>query len=194
MSLIDQFERDTKNFLETHPIHVHEECDQQLQKGVRKFTLREHRIAPMVELCPLAKGRAIKAHWLPWQTHGTASMELTTDETHIFFTSELSGCRITIELQDTRVLLAHFAGNIDKGGVGRNRAEKELFQGRPRRRLTQCEHYPDKWAFVVGNYTEKRGWRFAAQINSSTYGQDGGLRSVRFIQLLNMDHWKLVNV
>lgn len=192
MGLVEEFGKNPHKFFRDHPIHVHEDCDTELPQGVQRFSLVGTG-SSVVELHPYnGKGKGIKAYWLPWAPKGATSMELRKEQAHIFFTSELTGCRFTVhDFGDGHVKVAHLAGNIEVprpvgkpagGSVGRDRAEAEIFGGRDaaRRRLTcgnlrredlNTQSYGQNWAFVVGNYTDETGWKFIAQVNTGV-GKD----------------------
>ena len=176
MSLIEELAQSARTFLANHPIHVDPGCDA-LPQGVHRFGLAQGS-GSMVVLQPHdGRGKAIKAHWLPWASEGATTMVLAPDQTHIFFTSEMSGCRFTYEEQpDGRVRVAHLAGNIKvakptgkgeyTGGFGRNKAQDVMFGPGPHpllRSLSYTEYGPN-WAFVVGNFAGGH-WKFVAQIN-----------------------------
>jgi hypothetical protein len=191
MSLIDDLGTNPKAFLRKYPITVHADCNALFEKGVRRFTLKRGD-GNAVLLLPHNKGggRAIKAHWLPWKNKSYSCMNISSKETSIFFTSEMSGCRLSVaRISDEEFKVAHLAGNMPRQAFDRDQAEKkEIFTEAGQRglvrRLTFDQSrggYGPNWAFVVGHY-HGQGWKFHAQINKGHEQQ-----TMEFVKLLRIE-------
>ena len=145
--------------------------------GVHRFVLvRAFNNVVLLRPSDGKSGASMNAHWLPWQSGAATSMDINADAAPLFFTSELTGCRVTT-LQDLnnpkKAKVAHLAGDMPLGAVDRNRAEKKLFPGAgkntadPRaRRMSISGGTPygnSTSAFVIG-YATPSGWKFVAQV------------------------------
>jgi hypothetical protein len=140
--------------------------------GVYRFTLVKA-FNNVVLLRPHdGSGKGMRAYWLPWQSGGVTSCELGS-EAPLFFTSQLTGCRLSalVDSNDpNKAKVSHLAGNMARGAVDRNKAEKaELGPPKLVRRLSQGNidpsnaYKPNHSAFVIG-YNGGKGWKFCAQV------------------------------
>lgn len=80
--------------------------------------------------------------YLPWRHRGASKADLDGSGPAFFSTSQLDGCRFTIQYHDTsrkNVTVYHLAGNVDGGSKGRDQLEAKagvksgLPSGRTRR-------------------------------------------------------------
>ena len=123
-------------------------------------------------------GATIKAHWLPWKPGAAMSMTLGK-EADVFFTSQLGGCRLHIDMTDPCApKVVHVAGTRDPDATNPNassewkdeRAKEELgdaYDTSFRLSLTKGEHphrYEGEGLNVVGARNPADGkWEFWAQ-------------------------------
>ncbi|KQQ83763.1 hypothetical protein ASF73_17310 [Xanthomonas sp. Leaf131] len=199
MSLVEELARGPRAFLSRHVVVVDEEgvishagfrewrqkgCQTDLEgrttfppAGVYRFTL-VHAFNNVVLLRPDdgRSGAGMRAHWLPWRSGAATSADIDSSAAPLFFTSELTGCRLT-KLQDPqdprKAKVAHLAGNMPRGVVDRNQAEKTLFPGEKKntvdsraRRMSMSGGTPytnSTSSFVIG-YATPSGWKFVAQV------------------------------
>lgn len=198
MTLVDDLAKKPKDFLSRHVIVVDEDgvishadfrewrrggCQQKLDTvafppaGVHRFILTSA-FQNVVLLRPDdgKNGHSMRAHWLPWKSGADTSLDLDADLAPLFFTSELTGCRLSF-LPDLgnpkKAKVAHLAGNMACGAVDRNRAERRLFPGATpgtadtrARRMSMSGGTPytnSTSSFVIG-YATPTGWKFVAQV------------------------------
>jgi hypothetical protein len=125
----------------------------------------------------LAQGPQIQANWLPWKPDATT--EITLDSTcPFFFTSQLAGCRLTIQRDDpTRPQIFHIAGAGRYGPTSTAWRDQETQRGfaelsHPSRTdiLTSASgapsesRYKDEGVNVVGVFdAAKNAWEFTKQ-------------------------------
>lgn len=205
MSLVEELARGPRDFLSRHVIVVDEEgvishagfrewrqngCQTDLKgrvtfptAGVHRFIL-VHAFNNVVLLRPDdgRSGASMRAHWLPWQTGGAASADIDASAAPVFFTSQLTGCRLTV-LQDphapNKAKVAHLAGNMLRGAFDRDRAEKTLFPGTPgpsgtpkntvnpnarRMSISGGTAYTNSTSSFVIGYATPLGWKFVAKV------------------------------
>ncbi len=105
----------------------------------------------------------IRAYWLPWYATRNPSIQL--DGTHrgdpkVFFTSEMSGCRLEIEASATPKV-QHITGLIDDGE--KERIANAEFAGLAHRKFSLRSGYPDADTVTVVGYRARNNWAFYAQ-------------------------------
>lgn len=185
MSLVEEFAKGPRSFLSKYVIVIDEarEGVPFPKVGIHRFTLTAA-IKNLIYLEPDdgKGGPSMRAHWLPWISKGVSTYQLT-DEAPLFFTSQLTGCRMTC-LPDKgdpkRALIAHLAGDMRRGVVDRNAWEKQNMKdpnankvdSRARRlSFSDPTSYKGNTACVIGFITPS-GWKFVAQTFKSTDSGD----------------------
>lgn len=192
-----EFLKDTV-ILESMPLMQEREMSELLTKGKSKnplfnpglidFQLVPLSVAPekAIQLTPVLgqaaeaaqDGATIKAHWLPWKPGAAMSMTLGKDA-DIFFTSQMGGCRLHIDMTDPCApKVVHVAGTSNPAASNPNassewkdeRAKEELgdaYDTSFRLSLTKGEHphrYEGEGLNVVGARNPADGkWEFWAQ-------------------------------
>ena len=198
MSLVEELAEGPRAFLSKYVVVVDEEgvishakfsewrasgCAKELETkafpsaGVHRFILvKAFQNVVLLRPDDGKSGASMKAHWLPWKSGEATSLDVDADAAPLFFTSELTGCRLSA-LPDAKnpkkAKVAHLAGNMPRGGFDRDRAEQKLFPGDKRNSVDQRtrrmsisshDHYTNSTSSFVIGYTTSSGWKFAAQV------------------------------
>lgn len=134
MTMTEDFLRDPKDFLASHTMicSIQDQADKggtRNENLTRKFELVPHphsdKIAVLQFKVP-ESGTSIEAYWLPWMSHHATAIQLG-DKADFFFTSQLTGCRMSVITENQKApLLIHTAGDINSPA---KRTEQEIVDG-----------------------------------------------------------------